>query len=110
MADTNHPQTPEQELAALKSYVAQLTEESRAKDAIIEGQDEQLAAAKAQGAGALSVVTYQKKRYQVLAGQFSLDDKLLKHTDLVGNSALVKQLVEEKSGLLQLLPDEALAK
>jgi beta-phosphoglucomutase-like phosphatase (HAD superfamily) len=105
VADNTTPLTPEQELEALKSHVAQLVEEARAKDAIIEGQDEQLAAAKLQGAGALSVVTYKKQRYQVLAGKFSLDDKVITHLELAANAELVKKLVEEKSGLLQLIPD-----
>ena len=85
--------TPAQQIAALKKQLAEQAkehgdqlraqlEESAAKDAIIEATAEQLAAATAQGASALSVVTHEKQRYQVLAGQFTIDGKLVKHTEL----------------------------
>jgi hypothetical protein len=104
MADT--PKTPEQLIADLQEQLKKVTEESEAKDNIIETQGEQLTAAQAQGAGQLSVVTHDKQTYQVLAGQFSLDDQVIKHHELKGKPELVKKLVEEKSPLLQLLKKE----
>lgn len=95
--------TPAQQIAELQALLKKSQEESTAKDAVIEAQDEQLAAANAQGANALSVVIHEKKRYQVLAGQFSIDDKVIKHTDLKADAELVAKLVEEKSPLLQLI-------
>lgn len=102
MADT--PKTPEQLIADLQEQLKKVTEESEAKDNIIETQGEQLVAAQAQGAGQLTVVTHDKQSYQVLAGQFSLDDEVIKHHELKGKPELVKKLVEEKSPLLLLLP------
>jgi hypothetical protein len=104
MADT--PQTPEEIIADLQARLQKATEESEAKDNIIETQGEQLSAAQAQGAGQLSVVTHDKQRYQVLAGKFSIDDVVVNHHELKGKPELVKQLVEEKSPLLQLIPKE----
>lgn len=104
MADT--PKTPEQIIADLETRLKQVTDESEAKDSIIETQGEQLSAAQAQGAGQLSVVSHDKQRYQVLAGKFSLDDEVIHHHELKGKPELVKQLVEEKSPLLQLIPKE----
>lgn len=97
--------TPAQQIAELQALLKKTTEESAAKDAVIEAQDEQLAAANAQGAAALSVVIHNKKRYQVLAGQFSIDDKVIKHTELKANAELVAQLVKDESPLLLLIEE-----
>ena len=104
MADK--PQTPEEIIADLKAKLQQVTEESEAKDNIIETQGEQLSAAQAQGQGQLSVVTHDKQRYQVLAGKFSFDDVVIHHHELKDKPELVKQLVEKESPLLQLIPKE----
>ena len=93
-------------IADLEAQLKSLREESSAKDAIISGQEEQLAAANAQGAGALSVVSHEGKRYQVLAGQFSLDNAVIKHHELKTNAELVAKLVAENSPLLHLLTTE----
>jgi hypothetical protein len=98
--------TPAQQIAELKALLQKVNEESAAKDAVIEAQDEQLAAANAQGASALSVVTYEKQRYQVLAGKFSLDNEVIEHHELKSKPELVKQLVEDKSPLLQLIEEK----
>jgi Holliday junction resolvasome RuvABC DNA-binding subunit len=105
MADQPQPKTSEEIIAELTAKLKQVTEESDAKDSIIETQDEQLKAANAQGASALSVVTYKKQQYQVLAGKFSIDDKVVQHHELKANPDLVKKLVEEKSPLLQLIEE-----
>ncbi|WP_201979328.1 hypothetical protein [Hymenobacter rubidus] len=119
MADDNKELTPAQQIAALKKQLAdqgkahgeeiqRVREESSAKDAIIEGQAQQLAAAKAQGAGQLSVVTHEGQHYQVLAGQFTTAaGQLVKHDELQANPALVQQLLDDESGLLQLLEAQA---
>jgi hypothetical protein len=106
--DNNNNQilTLEERFAQLEAELKKVTEESEAKDSIIETQGEQLSAAQLQGAGQLSVVTHDKQRYQVLAGKFSLDDQVIHHHELKGKPELVKQLVEEKSPLLQLIPKE----
>lgn len=98
-------ETPEQFIARLQEQLRLKTEESEAKDNIIDTQTEQLAAANAQGAAALSVITVDKKRYQVLAGKFSLDDKVILHTDLKADAKLAKEVVTKFPGLVQLLPD-----
>jgi hypothetical protein len=98
--------TPEQRIAQLEAALKLSNDEKEAQAQIIATQEEQLAAANAQGAGALSVVTHAGKQYQVLAGQFSLDDNVIKHHELKAKPELVAKLVEEKSPLLQLL-DEA---
>ena len=100
----------EERFALLEKQLADKTAESEAQAQIIAKQDEQLAAANAQGAGALSVVTHGGKNYQVLAGQFSLDEKVIQHTDLKTDAKLAKQVVTEFPGLVQLLPDEPKAK
>lgn len=105
MAD-NTPQTPEQLIAHLQEQLRLKTEESEAKDAIIDTQTDQLAAANAQGATSLSVIVVGKKRYQVLAGQFSIDDKVITHTDLKADAKLAKEVVEKYPDLVQLLADE----
>jgi hypothetical protein len=94
----------EERFVQLEAQLKKVTEESEAKDSIIETQGEQLVAAQAQGEGQLSVVIHDKQSYQVLAGQFSLDDEVIKHHELKGKPELVKKLVEEKSPLLKLLP------
>jgi len=104
MAD--QPKTAEEIIADLTAKLQKVTEESEAKDNIIETQEEQLSAAKAQGQGQLSVVTHDKQRYQVLAGKFSFEDVVIHHHELTGKPELVKKLVEEKSPLLQLIPKE----
>ena len=43
----------------------------------------------------------------MLAGQFSLDGKVVKHDELAANPELVKRVVEQYPGLVQLLTDEA---
>jgi hypothetical protein len=93
----------EERFALLEAQYNKAAEESAAKDAIIAGQEVQLAAANAQGAGALSVVSHEGKHYQVLAGKFSLDDKVVTHVDLKTDAELVAKLVEDKSPLLQLI-------
>jgi hypothetical protein len=98
-------ETNEQFIARLQEQLRLKTEESEAKDNIIDTQTEQLAAANAQGATSLSVITVDKKRYQVLAGQFSLDDKVIQHTELKTDTKLAKEVVTKFPGLVQLLPD-----
>lgn len=98
--------TPEQKIEALEKQLAQVQSESQAKDAIIEGQSEQLAAAEIQGAGSLPVLTHDKKRYQVLAGQFTVEGKLVKAEDLKTDKSLVETLVKAGSGILQLLEEK----
>jgi hypothetical protein len=100
MDNSNGILSLEERFALLEAQFNKATEESAAKDAIIAGQEVQLAAANAQGAGALSVVSHAGKHYQVLAGKFSLDDKVIIHTDLKADAELVAKLVEEKSPLL----------
>lgn len=98
--------TPEQRIEALEKQLAAQLAESEAKDAIIEGQAEQLAAAEIQGAGSLPVLTHDKKRYQVLAGQFLVEGKLVKAEDLKTDKTLVETLVTSGSGILQLLEEK----
>jgi hypothetical protein len=105
MENTNAALTLEERFAQLEAQFKQASEESAAKDAIIAAQDEQLLAANAQGANALSVVTHDKKRYQVLAGKFSLDDKVITHAELKTNPELLERVVKEFPDLLQLLPE-----
>lgn len=99
--------TPEQKIAALEKQLAETLEESRAKDSIIETQDEQLKAAEIQGAGSLPVLTHDKKRYQVLAGQFTVEGKLVKAEDLKTDKSLVESLLTSGSGILQLIEEKA---
>jgi len=103
MENPNEALSLEQRFALLEAQYNKATQESAAKDAVIAAQDVQLAAANAQGAGALSVVSHEGKNYQVLAGKFSLDDKVIKHTDLKTDAELVATLVKEKSPLLKLI-------
>jgi len=103
MENPNAALTLEQRFALLEAELQKNKEESAAKDAVIAAQDLQLAAANAQGAGALSVVTHEDKHYQVLAGKFSLDDKVITHAELKANPELVKRVVEEFPGLVQLI-------
>ena len=95
----------EERFAQLEAQYKKVTEESEAKDGIIAGQEQQLAAANLQGAGSLSVVSHEGRQYQVLAGKFSFDDHVIHHHELKGKPELVAKLVEEKSPLLQLLED-----
>ena len=99
--------TAEQQVEALKNELAAQKAESEAKDAIIEGQAEQLAAAEIQGAGSLPVLTHDKQRYQVLAGQFTVEGKLVKADDLKTDKSLVESLLKSGSGILQLIEDKA---
>ena len=101
--------TLEQQVEALKQQLANQQEEAAAKDAIIEGQAEQLAAATAQGEGKLTVFTHEKKRYQVLAAKFALGvtGTPINHDQLKGDAALAKKVVEEYPGLVQLLEEPA---
>ena len=108
--------TPEQKIEALEKQLTELQSvksqyeeakaESEAKDAIIEGQAEQLAAAEIQGAGSLPVLTHDKQRYQVLAGQFTVEGKLVKADDLKTDKSLVESLLKSGSGILQLIEDK----
>lgn len=103
MENSNAALSLEERFAQLEAQYKQATEESAAKDAVIAAQDQQLVAANAQGAHALSVVSHENKHYQVLAGQFSIDDKVITHSQLKADAELVAKLVEEKSPLLQLI-------
>ena len=105
MGNPNAALSLEERYALLEAQLKQQAEESAAKDAVIAAQDEQLAAANAQGANALSVITHEKQRYQVLAGKFSLDDKVITHAELKGNSELIALVVEKYPDLVQLIPD-----
>ncbi|MGI4760933.1 MAG: hypothetical protein ACRYF0_09520 [Janthinobacterium lividum] len=98
--------TPEQHVAQLVEQLRQKDLELEAKDNIIATQDEQLVAANAQGASALSVITHGKKHYQVLAGRFSIDGKVITHTELKADPALVKVVVEKYPGLVQELAEK----
>jgi hypothetical protein len=96
--------TPEQEIAALKQQLADAQGESQAKDAIIEGQATQLAVATLQGANSLPIISHEGKHYQVLAAVFGLSDGTkVKAEDLKTNTAVVTELVESGSGILQLI-------
>jgi hypothetical protein len=105
MENPNAALSLEERFAQLEAQFKQATQESAAKDAVIAAQDVKLAAANAQGANALSVVTHEGKCYQALAAKFSLDNKVITHTDLKENAELVKRVVEEFPDLLQLIPD-----
>lgn len=105
MAD-NQILTPEQQVAQLVEELRQKNLELEAKDNIITAQDEQLAAANAQGATALSVITHNKKNYQVLAGKFSIDGKEYTHTDVKADKELTKLVVEKYPGLVQVLEEK----
>lgn len=109
MENQNAALTLEERYALLEAQLKQQAQESAAKDAVIAAQDEQLAAANAQGANALSVITHEKQRYQVLAGKFSLDDKVITHAELKGNSELIALVVEKYPDLVQLIPDASAA-
>lgn len=106
MAENQNPLTPEQHIAQLVEQLRQKDQELEAKDNIIATQDEQLVAANAQGATALSVITHGKKHYQVLAGKFSIDGKVLTHTDLKADKELAKLVVEKYPGLVKELAAE----
>ena len=106
MADNQNPQTPEQRIAQLVEELRLKEQELEAKDNIIATQDEQLVAANAQGAAALSVITHGKKHYQVLAGRFSIDGKVTTHAELKADPTLVKLVVEKYPGLVQELPEK----
>ncbi|OUJ68658.1 hypothetical protein [Hymenobacter crusticola] len=95
--------TLEQQLEQLKQQLAAKEQESADKDAIIEGQTEQLKAAEAQGAGALPVIIHEKKRYQVLARKFIIRNIEVDAEKLKTDKDLVKELVENGSGLLKAL-------
>jgi multidrug resistance efflux pump len=100
---TKDPTPEQQRIAQLEALLKASEEESTAKDAIITGKEEQLAAATVQGAGALSVVIHEGKRYQVLAGKFSLKGVSIHHQELKTKPELLKQLIEDNSPLLQLI-------
>jgi nitroreductase len=104
MENSNVALSLEQRFAQLEAQLKQQAEESAAKDAVIAAQDLQLAAANAQGAGSLSVITHDEKHYQVLAGKFSLDDKVITHSELKGNAELIALVVEKYPDLVQLIP------
>jgi hypothetical protein len=99
---TNTPTTP----LTPEQRIAQLEAELKAKDAIIEGQAEELKASEAQGAAALPVITHDKKQYRVLAAKFQHKGQEVKAEDLKGNKELVAELIKAKSGLLQLVVAE----
>ena len=82
-----------------------MTEESTAKDAIINGQAEKLEAAEAATDGR-PVITHQGKHYRVLAPEFDLNGETVKATDLKDNKEVVEQLLAKKSGILQLVVKE----
>ena len=103
MENSNAALSLEERFALLEKEHQQAIQESSAKDAVIAAQDQQLAAANAQGANALSVVSHENKHYQVLAGQFSIDDKVITHSQLKADAELVAKLVKEKSPLLLLI-------
>lgn len=105
MENSNAALSLEQRFALLEAELNKAKEESAAKDAVISAQDEQLAAANAQGANSLSVIIHEKQRYQVLAGKFSLDDKVITHSELKGNAELIALVVEKYPDLVQLIPD-----
>ena len=107
MNDSSTALSLEERFAQLEAQFKKASEESAAKDAVIAAQDVQLAAANAQGAGALSVVSHEGKHYQVLAGKFSLDDKVITHAELKANPELVKRVVEKFPGLVQLIEKKA---
>jgi hypothetical protein len=109
VSDTQTTQTPEQRIAQLVEELRLKNLESEAKDAVIESQEEKLAAARAQGLGSLSVITHKKKRYQVLAGQFSLEGKTITHDQLATDAELAKLVVEKYPGLVLELADEKAA-
>ena len=110
MENPNAALSLEERFALLQAQFNKANEESAAKDAVIAAQDVQLAAANAQGAGALSVVTHDDKHYQVLAGKFSLDDKVITHAELKTDPELLKRVVEKYPSLLQLIEVKPAAK
>ena len=110
MENPNAALSLEDRFAQLEAQFKKANEESAAKDAVIAAQDVQLAAANAQGAGALSVVSHDGKHYQVLAGKFSLDDKVITHAELKTNPELVALVVEKYPSLLQLVEAKPAAK
>ncbi|MVN77735.1 hypothetical protein GO988_15485 [Hymenobacter sp. HMF4947] len=96
MADKEPTLTLDQQIEALKQQLAE-------QNSIIEGQAEQLKAAEAQGAGALPVVTHEKKRYQVLARKFIHKEVEIDANSLKTDKDLVKALVESGTGILKAL-------
>jgi hypothetical protein len=104
MENPNAALSLEERFAQLEAQFNKVNEESAAKDAVIAAQDVKLAAANAQGANSLSVVTHGDKCYQVLAGKFSIDDKVITHADLKDNAELVALVVEKYPDLLQEVP------
>jgi multidrug resistance efflux pump len=93
--------TPEQQIEALKKQLADQAAEKDAQQAIIDAQEEELKAARAQGTGALPVVTHDKKQYRVLARKFIIRNVEVDAEKLKSDKELVKELVESGSGLLK---------
>jgi len=106
MENPNAALTLEERFALLEKQLADQTAESAAKDAVIEAQDLALKAANAQGASALTVFTHEKKAYQVLAGQFSLEGKIITHEQLKADAELAQLVVEKYPDLVQLLEEK----
>ncbi|MCA8831954.1 hypothetical protein [Hymenobacter pini] len=105
MADTqptpkNAPETPEQELARLRSENAKLKEENATATATLEEMGEQLANAEA-AAPEQVVVKHENAQYRVLAQKFQHKGQEVKAADLKKNKELVAELIKSGSGLLQ---------
>lgn len=106
MENSNAALTLEERFALLEKLFNDQVAESTAKDAVIEAQDLALKAANAQGASALSVFTHEKKAYQVLAGQFSIDGKLITHEQLKADAELAQLVVEKYPDLVQVIEEK----
>lgn len=103
MAAQKEQLTPEQQIEALKKQLADQAAESAAKDAIIEGQAEQLLVAEAQAEEGRIVISHEGQQYRVLVQQLDVDGETVSAADLKTKSNVVATLLKRKSGALQLL-------
>lgn len=86
-------ETPEEKNIRLEKELAEAK-------GIIDEQTEQLEAKQLQTAGTLPVISYDKQNYQAQAAKFHFNGVDYTAQELAGNTDLVKQLLEAKSGLL----------
>jgi len=95
--------TLEEQIAALKSQLAESNAEKEEQAALLDEQNEKLALAEAQKGKPLPVVQdSKKKKYQVLAAKFQHPETGVdvKAEELAKDKELIDQLVKVGSGLL----------
>ena len=96
----------QRDLAEKVDTIRALESQAEANEVVIAGYEAQLRKAAAQGKGGAPVVDHEGQLYRVVVPKFAFGGKLVTAESLKTDASLVKELVQQGSGVLVLVEDD----